>query len=64
MLQQEVKNVTKDRLVETLGKIQSGADPGYYHDEIETVIGLLMDCVTQEDVDKAYAEIREDKVEE
>ena len=56
--------MSKDRLVEVLGKIQGGADPGYYHDELETVIGLLMDCITQEDVDKAYAELREDKADE
>ena len=54
--------MTKDRLLETLDKIQSGADSGYYHDEIETVIGLLLDSVTQEDVDKAYAGLREEKL--
>jgi hypothetical protein len=53
--------VTKDRLVEVLSKINSGEDAGYYHDEIETVIGVLLDSVTQEDVDKAFAGIRDDE---
>ena len=56
--------MTKDRLIEVLGKINDGADAGYYHDEIETIIGVLIDYVTQESVDKAYAELREDKADE
>ena len=54
-----MKNVTKDRLVEIFGKINNGEDAGYFHDEIETVIGVLIDYVTQESVDKAYAALRE-----
>ena len=52
--------MTKDRLVEVLGKIQDGEDAGYFHDEIETIIGVMIDFVTQEAIDKAYADIRED----
>ena len=51
--------MTIDRLVEVLGKINGGEDAGYFHDEIETIIGVLIDHVTQEAVDKAYAELRE-----
>lgn len=56
--------MTKDRLVEVMGKINDGEDAGYFHDEIETVIGVLLNSVSQEDVDKAYAEIRDDSTEE
>lgn len=56
--------MTKDRLVEALGKIQSGGDAGYFHDELETIIGVLMDFVTDEAVAKAYADIQEDKADE
>lgn len=59
--------MTKDRLVEVLGKLNDGGesgDPGYYHDEIETLLGVVLDFVTQEQIDKAYAELREDATEE
>ena len=56
--------MTKDRLVEVLGKINGGEDAGFYHDEIETAIAVIIDHVSQADVDKAYAELQEDKAEE
>ena len=56
--------MTKDRLVEVLGKLNDGGDPGYYHDEIETLLGIVLDFVSQEQIDKAYAELQEDKTEE
>jgi len=59
-----VEKVTKDRLVEVLGKLNDGGDPGYYHDEIETLLGIVLDFVSQEQIDKAYAELQEDKTEE
>ena len=51
--------MTIDRLVEVLGKINDGEDTGYFHDKIETIIGVLINCATQEAVDKAYAEVRD-----
>jgi hypothetical protein len=59
--------MTKDRLVEVLGKLGDGGesgDPGYYHDEIETLIGVVLEYVSQEQIDAAYAEIHEDATEE
>lgn len=56
--------MTKDRLVEVLGKLNDGESPGAYHDEIETLIGVVLDCVSQENIDKAYAELQADKTEE
>ena len=37
---------------------------GFDMDELETLIGVLTNSVSQEDVDKAYAEIRMDSTEE
>jgi hypothetical protein len=56
--------MTKDRLVEVLGKLQGGEDPGYFHDELETLIGVVLDFVSQEQIDKVYAELQEDKTED
>ena len=55
--------MTKDRLVEALNAIQNGRDAGGYHDELETLIGLLLDRVSQDDIDVAYAGLREDNAE-
>jgi len=51
--------VTKEKLVEVLGKINDGEEAGCFHDEIETIIGVLSNSVSQADVDKAYAELRD-----
>jgi hypothetical protein len=58
-----VRNVTKDRLVEALNAIQNGRDAGEFHDELETIIGIMLDRVSQDDIDMAYAELREDTAE-
>jgi hypothetical protein len=60
MLQEEVARMTKDRLVEALEKIQNGEDAGFFHDELETLLGVVMDFVTDEQVAKAFSEIHID----
>jgi hypothetical protein len=57
-------NMTKDRLAEVLGKLQNGESPGAFHDEIETLIGVVLESVSQEQIDKAYAELQQDKTED
>jgi len=46
----------KDKLLEALNDIQNGCDGGGYHDELETVMGIIMD-VTDEAIAAAWEEI-------
>ena len=51
--------MNKDKLLEALNGIQNGRDAGYYHDELETVIGVVMN-VSDEAIAAAWDEIHED----
>lgn len=49
----------KDRLLEALNGIQNGRDAEGYYDELETVIGIIMNT-TDEAITAAWDEIHED----
>ena len=49
--------MNKDKLVEALNAIQNGRDAGEYHDELETVIGLIMNA-TDEAITEAWEELK------
>ena len=51
--------MNKDRLLEALNGIQNGRDAGAFHDELETVIGVIMNT-TDEAIAAAWQEIKED----
>ena len=51
--------MNKDKLVEALNAIQNGRGAGQYHDELETVIGLVMNA-SDEDITAAWEEISKD----
>ena len=50
--------MNKDKLLEALNGIQNGRDAGGYHDELETVIGVIMNA-TDEAIATAWQEIKE-----
>jgi hypothetical protein len=49
----------KDKIVEALNAIQNGTDAGHFHDELEVVIGLVMNA-SDEDIAAVIQEIHED----
>ena len=51
--------MNKDKLVNALNAIQNGRDAGEFHDELETVIGLVMNT-TDEAIAAAWEEISSD----
>jgi len=55
----EVKRLDKDKLVNAANDIYNGADVGKYHDEIETIIALIMHS-SNEDIAAAWDEISND----
>ena len=54
-----VKNLNKDKLVNALNAIQNGRDAGEYHDEIETIITLVMNA-TDEAIVVAWKDLKND----
>ena len=51
--------MTKDKLVEALNAIQNGRDAGYFHDELETLISLVVN-VSDEAITAAWDELKAD----
>jgi hypothetical protein len=49
----------KDRLVNAANAIQGGADAGNYYDELEMIIGLIMNT-SDADIAAVWREIHED----
>ena len=49
----------KDRLVNALNAIQNGSDVGAYHDELETITGLVMNA-TDEAITAAWEDLKND----
>jgi hypothetical protein len=49
----------KDRLVAALNKIQDGADAGGFHDELETLITIVVNA-RDEDIVAAWEDLRTD----
>jgi hypothetical protein len=51
--------VDKDKILNALNAIQGGADAGYYHDELEVAIGILMET-SEEAIAAVVKDIHED----
>jgi hypothetical protein len=49
----------KDKILNAANAIQGGADGGNYNDELEVIIGLIMNA-TDEDIAAVWQEIHED----
>jgi hypothetical protein len=54
-----VQNLDKDSIVNALNAIQNGKDAGFYHDQLEVVIGVLMET-SEETIAAVIKDIHED----
>jgi len=55
----EAEQVDKEKILAALNEIQNGGDARHYHDELETLIGLI-DNITDEDVAAAWEGVHVD----
>ena len=51
--------MNKDRILEAANAIQNGNDGGGYHDELEVIIGLILNA-TDEDIAAIIQDIHDD----
>ena len=51
--------MNKDKLVNALNAIQNGRDVGEFHDELETITGLVMNA-SDEDIAAAWEDLKSD----
>lgn len=50
--------MNKDKILETANVLQNNSDGGEYHDELEVIIGLIMNA-SEEDIAAIVQEIHE-----
>ena len=51
--------MNKDKILNAANAIQNGSDGGEFHDELEVIIGLIMNA-SEDDITSAWKEISED----
>jgi len=52
--------MTKDRIADVLRIINESDAMLLYRNELETTLAVILDYVTEEQIEKVYAEMRED----